>query len=75
MNLYGLSIYYLKKTSKFMRHLLILLFVGITQLLAVSASGQNAVIQISSGSLTVGQFLNEVEKQTNNFVIYMLNQC
>jgi TonB-linked SusC/RagA family outer membrane protein len=48
----------------------LLLFVCIVQLWAVNVKGQNAVIHLSSGSFSVGQFLNEVEKQTNYLVIY-----
>jgi TonB-linked SusC/RagA family outer membrane protein len=63
--------YYLyQKTCKFMKLSFLLLFVCVAQLLAVNAKGQNAVIHLSSGSLSVGQFLSEVENQTNYLVIY-----
>ena len=59
-----------KKTCKFMKVSLVLLFACISQLLAIHVKGQNAVINLPSASLSVGQFLNEVEKQTNYLVIY-----
>ena len=59
-----------KKVSKFMKISFLLLFVCIAQLLAINAKGQNAMMHIPPGTLSVGQFLNEVEKQTDYLVIY-----
>ncbi len=48
----------------------LLLFVGILHLRAIDVNGQNAVMHLQTGDLSVGRFLNEVERQTNYLVIY-----
>ena len=60
----------LQKICKFMKVSFFLLFVCVSQMLAVHVKGQNAVIHLSEGNLSVAQFLSEIEKQTNYLVIY-----
>ena len=49
---------------------LFLLFACALQLLAVNTEAQNAVITFPSNSISVGQLIEEIEKQTDYLVVY-----
>jgi TonB-linked SusC/RagA family outer membrane protein len=48
----------------------IFLFIFSFQLLALNTKAQDAVIELKTNSMTVGQLINEIEKQTNYLVVY-----
>lgn len=47
-----------------------LLFLCIFQLFAASGNSQNATIQLSSTQLSLGQFFDQIEKQTDYLVVF-----
>ena len=59
-----------KKVYQIMKLSIILLFAVIFQLIASSVHGQNAVIRLESGALTLEGFINQIEKQTDYLVIF-----
>lgn len=48
----------------------IFLFIFSFQLLALNTKAQDAVIELKMNSMTVGQLINEIEKQTDYLVVY-----
>lgn len=48
----------------------IFLFIFSFQLLALNTKAQDAVIELKTNSVTVGQLINEIEKQTDYLVVY-----
>jgi TonB-linked SusC/RagA family outer membrane protein len=48
----------------------IFLFIFSFQLLALNTKAQDAVIELKTNSMTVGQLINEIEKQTDYLVVY-----
>jgi hypothetical protein len=40
--------------------------------LAVDTKAQDAVIELKKNSMTVGQLINEIEKQTDYLVVYSI---
>lgn len=48
----------------------IFIFIFSFQLLALETKAQDAVIELKTNSMTVGQLINEIEKQTNYLVVY-----
>jgi len=47
-----------------------LLFLCVFQLFAVSGNSQNAIVQLPSTTLTLGQFFDQIEKQTDYLVVF-----
>ena len=60
----------LKDLLKIMKIGLIFLFIFTFQIMAVNSSAQDAVIEINVNEMTVGQLINEIEKQTDYLVVY-----
>lgn len=60
----------LKDLFKIMKISLILLFVFSFQMAAINSSAQNAVIEFKTNNITIGQLINEIEKQTDYLVVY-----
>mgnify|MGYP000918405162 CR=1 FL=1 len=70
-----LEIFLIKKETfkdvfRIMRVCFILLFVSSFQLMALNTKVQDAVIELKSNSMTLGQLINEIEKQTDHLVVY-----
>jgi TonB-linked SusC/RagA family outer membrane protein len=71
-----LRIPYLKKNEavtgiiRIMKISFIFLFIFSFQLLALETKAQDAVIELKTNSMTVGQLINEIEKQTDYLVVY-----
>jgi len=59
-----------KDIFRIMRICFILLFVFSFQLMALNSKAQDAVIELKSNSMTLGQLINEIEKQTDYLVVY-----
>ena len=59
-----------KGILRIMKICFILLFVFSFQLLALDTKAQEAVIELKTKSMTVGQLINEIEKQTDYLVVY-----
>lgn len=59
-----------KDIFRVMRICFILLFVFSFQLMAFNSKAQDAVIELKSNSMTLGQLINEIEKQTDYLVVY-----
>lgn len=60
----------LKTLLKIMRICIIFLFVFSFQMMAINSNAQDAVIELKTNSLTVGQLISEIEKQTDYLVVY-----
>lgn len=48
----------------------ILLFVFSFQLMAINTNAQDAIIHVKTNSISIGQLINEIEKQTDYLVVY-----
>lgn len=59
-----------KDLIKIMKICLLFLFVFTFQLMALNTNAQDAIIEIKRSSITVGQLINEIEKQTDYLVVY-----
>jgi TonB-linked SusC/RagA family outer membrane protein len=59
-----------KKSIKIMKITLFLSFFCVFQLLAISSGAQNAVIKIESQTISVGELIREIEKQTDYLVVF-----
>ncbi len=59
-----------KEIFRIMRICFILLFVFSFQLMALNTKAQDAVIELNNNSLTLGQLINEIERQTDYLVVY-----
>lgn len=59
-----------KDYFRIMRISLFLLFACAFQLLAVNTEAQNSIISFPSNSISVGQLIEEIEKQTDYLVVY-----
>ncbi len=59
-----------KDLFRIMKTCLFFLFVFAFQLTAINISAQDAIIELKKNSLTVGQLINEIEKQTDYLVVY-----
>lgn len=53
-----------------MKICILFLFVFTFQLMALNTNAQDAVIELKRNSLTIGQLINEIEKQTDYLVVY-----
>lgn len=53
-----------------MKICLLFLFAFTFQLMALNTNAQDAVIELKTNSVTIGQLINEIEKQTNYLVVY-----
>ncbi len=59
-----------KGIFRIMKICFILLFVFSFQLMALNTEAQEAVIELKTNSMTVGQLIEEIEKQTDYLVVY-----
>ncbi|SFS69879.1 TonB-linked outer membrane protein, SusC/RagA family [Porphyromonadaceae bacterium NLAE-zl-C104] len=59
-----------KEFIKIMKICLLFLFAFTFQLIALNSNAQDAVIEIKRNSVTIGQLINEIEKQTDYLVVY-----
>ncbi len=59
-----------KGIFRIMKVSFIFLFIFSFQLLALNTKAQDAVIELKTNSMTVGQLINEIEKQTDYLVVY-----
>ena len=55
---------------KIMKICLLFLFAFTFQLMAIDSNAQDAVIELKNNSITVGQLINEIERQTDYLVVY-----
>lgn len=60
----------LKDIFRIMKISFIFLFVFSFQLMAISTKAQDAIIELKNNSITVGQLISEIEKQTDYLVVY-----
>ena len=61
---------HIKDLFRIMRISVFLLFVCTFQLLATHTDAQNAIIKIDATTLSVGELISEIEKQTDYLVVY-----
>src|SRR5690554_4023674 len=59
-----------KDLLKIMKISLLFLFVFAFQLSAVNSNAQDAAIKLKSNTLTIGELIREIEKQTDYLVVY-----
>lgn len=59
-----------KDLIKIMKICLLFLFIFTFQLMAIDTNAQNAVIKLKNNTITVGQLINEIERQTDYLVVY-----
>ncbi|HBC32131.1 MAG TPA: hypothetical protein DC024_12935, partial [Clostridiales bacterium] len=59
-----------KDLIKIMKICLLFLFAFTFQLMALNTKAQDAVIELKRSSVTIGQLINEIEKQTDYLVVY-----
>lgn len=60
----------INKIGKIMRLSMLLLFTCVIQSLAVSTKAQKTIIQFNNNTISVGQLLKEIEKQTDYLVVF-----
>lgn len=60
----------LKDLFKIMKISLLFLFAFVFQMMALNSKAQDAVIELKTGSVTISQLINEIEKQTDYLVVY-----
>ena len=60
----------IKELFRIMRISIFLLFVCTFQLLATHTDAQNAIVKINTNTLSIGELINEIEKQTDYLVVY-----
>ena len=60
----------IKDFFRIMKISLFLLFVCMAQLFAINTEAQNAVIKLETDVLSVGQLINQIEKQTDYLVVF-----
>lgn len=76
MKIKNLPIPFFRKNSAYkdlfriMKICLFFLFVFAFQLAAINTNAQDAIIELKTTSVTVGQLINEIEKQTDYLVVY-----
>ena len=66
--------YHIKKFLNIMRISTFLLFLCVFTSFATTSNSQNAKVNISGSSLTVGNFIDQVEKQTDYLFVYSKNE-
>ena len=66
--------YHIKKFLNIMRISTFLLFLCVFTSFATTSNSQNAKVNISGNSLTVGNFIDQVEKQTDYLFVYSKNE-
>ena len=59
-----------KELFNIMKICLFLLFTFTFQMMAINTNAQDAIIELKSNSVTVGQLISEIEKQTDYLVVY-----
>ncbi len=59
-----------KELIKIMKICLLFLFAFTFQLMALNTNAQDAVIELKTSSVTIGQLINEIERQTDYLVVY-----
>lgn len=60
----------IKDFFRIMKISLFLLFVCLAQVFAVNTKAQNAIIKLETDVLSVGQLINQIEKQTDYLVVF-----
>jgi TonB-linked SusC/RagA family outer membrane protein len=66
--------YHVKKFLNIMRISTFLLFLCIFATFAAKTNSQNAKVNINGNQLTIGEFINQVEKQTDYLFVYSKNE-
>lgn len=61
---------HLRKIVGIMKISVILLFTCVIQLFAINTSAQNTLIQFDASHLTIGELLEQIEKQTDYLVVF-----
>ena len=61
---------HIKEFFRIMKISIFLLFICTFQLLATHTDAQNAIIKIDASTLSVGELISEIEKQTDYLVVY-----
>lgn len=59
-----------KNLIKIMKICLLFLFAFTFQLMALNSNAQDVVIELKTSSITIGQLINEIERQTDYLVVY-----
>jgi len=60
----------IKDLFKIMKICLLFLFAFTFQMMAFNSNAQDAIIELRTNSMTIGQLINEIEKQTDYLVVY-----
>ncbi|WP_337942258.1 TonB-dependent receptor [Parabacteroides sp.] len=61
---------HIKEYFRIMRISLFMLFVCVFQMVAVNTEAQNAIIKLDEEVISVGQLINQIEKQTDYLVVF-----
>lgn len=61
---------YFKEYFRIMRISLFMLFVCIFQLMATNTEAQNAIMKLETNVISIGQLINQIEKQTDYLVVF-----
>ena len=59
-----------KEYFRIMRISLFMLFVCIFQLMATNTEAQNAIMKLETNVISIGQLINQIEKQTDYLVVF-----
>lgn len=59
-----------KEYFRIMKISLFMLFISVFQLMSVNTVAQNAIIKLETNVLSVGQLINQIEKQTDYLVVF-----
>lgn len=59
-----------KEYFRIMRVSLFMLFVCIFQLMATNTEAQNAIMKLETNVISIGQLINQIEKQTDYLVVF-----
>lgn len=65
---------HIKDLFRIMKISIFLVFISVFQLFAANSDAQNAIISLSTNQLTVDKLISEIERQTEYFVIYSINE-
>lgn len=61
---------HIKEYFRIMRISLFMLFICVFQMIAVNTEAQNAIIKLDTEVVSVGQLINQIEKQTDFLVVF-----
>lgn len=61
---------HIKEYFRIMRISLFMLFIFVFQMVAVNTEAQNAIIKLDAEVVSVGQLINQIEKQTDYLVVF-----